>query len=56
MAYSSFRPGKEWLDTDGNPIQAHGFSVFYDETKKLYYWFGENKEKTKKAAPSGTGA
>lgn len=43
---NSFRPGKVWLDTAGKPIQAHGFSVFYDEKEKLYYWYGENKEKT----------
>ena len=46
--YHSIRPGKKWLDTDGKTIQAHGFSVFYDEKTKLYYWYGENKEKTKK--------
>ena len=26
-SYDSFRPGAEWLDTDGNPIQAHGGSI-----------------------------
>lgn len=44
--YNSFRPGKTWLDTAGKPIQAHGFSVFYNEKEKLYYWYGENKEHT----------
>lgn len=43
---NSIKPGKVWLDTAGKPIQAHGFSVFYDEKEKLYYWYGENKEKT----------
>ncbi|MDO4285035.1 MAG: hypothetical protein Q4C60_06825 [Eubacteriales bacterium] len=42
----SIRPGQEWLDTEGKPIQAHGFSVFYKDG--LYYWYGENKEHTKK--------
>ena len=46
MAYNSIRPGQLWLDTDGKPIQAHGFSVFYNEQEKLYYWYGENKEKS----------
>lgn len=46
MAYNSIKPGKVWLDTEGKPIQAHGFSVFYNEQEKLYYWYGENKEKT----------
>ncbi len=39
--YNSFRPGKYWLDTDGNPIQAHGGSILY--VKGTYYWYGENK-------------
>ena len=46
--YDCIRPGRVWLDTAGKPIQAHGFSVFYNEEKKLYYWYGENKERTKK--------
>ena len=45
--YHSIRPGKKWLDTNGKPIQAHGFSVFYDEKDGEYKWFGENKEKTR---------
>lgn len=44
MTYTSIRPGKEWLDTDGNPIQAHGGSVLYH--KGIYYFYGENKEHT----------
>lgn len=44
MRYKSVCPGKIWLDTEGKPIQAHGFSVFYKDGK--YYWYGENKEKT----------
>ncbi len=42
--YHSIMPGKSWLDTNGKPIQAHGFSVFYNEG--TYYWYGENKEYT----------
>lgn len=42
----SIKPGKIWLDTNRKPIQAHGFSVFWNEEKKLWYWYGENKEKT----------
>ena len=42
--YHSFHPGREWLDTEGKPIQAHGGSVIY--VKDRYYWYGENKEKT----------
>ena len=43
--YDSIKPGELWLDTTGNPIQAHGFSVFFKDG--LYYWYGENKERTK---------
>ena len=45
--YTSFKPGQLWLDTEGKPIQAHGFSVKYDPHTRLYYWYGENKEYTK---------
>lgn len=42
--YSSIRPGKVWLDTEGKRIQAHGGSLMYWEG--VFYWYGENKEKT----------
>jgi len=42
--YDSIKPGQEWLDTDGKPIQAHGASMFYENG--TFYWYGENKEKT----------
>lgn len=44
--YHSIRPGEVWLDTNGNPIQAHGFQVFYEDMDSMYYWYGENKEFT----------
>lgn len=37
-------PGKVWLDTKGERIQAHGGAMFYEDG--MYYWYGENKEKT----------
>ena len=40
----AFYPGKVWLDTEGKRIQAHGGSVMYIDG--VYYWYGENKEKT----------
>lgn len=46
MSYNSIRPGQVWNDTNGKRIQAHGFSVIYDENDDLYYWYGENKEFT----------
>lgn len=42
--YETIRPGQVWLDTEGKRIQAHGGSVMY--LNGLYYWYGENKEKT----------
>ena len=38
-----FYPGREWKDTDGNPIQAHGGSIIQVGNK--FYLYGENKEK-----------
>lgn len=38
----SFKPGEVWLDTDGQPIQAHGGGILFDQG--MYYWFGENKD------------
>lgn len=42
--YISIKPGQIWLDTNGKPIQAHGFQVM--EKDGTYYWYGENKEFT----------
>lgn len=42
--YDRFYPGKEWLDTEGKRIHAHGGSIIRVEEK--YYWYGENKEFT----------
>lgn len=39
-----------WLDTDGKKIEAHGFQVFYNEQDSTYYWYGENKEFTKRGS------
>jgi hypothetical protein len=37
-AYSSFNPGKVWLDTDGNTIRAHSAGLI--EHESVYYWYG----------------
>jgi hypothetical protein len=47
---TSFFPGQIWLDTDGNPIQAHGGGILYDNG--TYYWFGENKDAPTNLDPS----
>mgnify|MGYP002619992291 CR=1 FL=1 len=44
MTYTSIRPGKEWLDTSGVPIQAHGAGMIFDGG--TWHWYGENKERT----------
>ena len=37
----TFTPGEAWLDTEGNPIDAHGGGVLqYDG---VYYWYGEDR-------------
>lgn len=47
--YDRFYPGRPWLDTNGNRIQAHGGSVLFLDG--VYYWYGENKEKTDGLSP-----
>ncbi|KAA0045838.1 Glycosyl hydrolase family protein 43 isoform 2 [Cucumis melo var. makuwa] len=39
-----YYPGRVWLDTEGNPIQAHGGGVLFDERSGTYYWYGEYKD------------
>ena len=41
VTYHSVRPGQVWLDTDGKPIQAHGFQIC--QIGGTFYWYGENK-------------
>jgi hypothetical protein len=36
-----FTPGQVWLDTAGDPIDAHGGGVMRHEG--VYYWYGEHK-------------
>jgi hypothetical protein len=40
-AEPAFIPGEVWLDTAGNPINAHGGGMLY--FNHTYYWYGENK-------------
>ncbi|MBQ8672452.1 MAG: family 43 glycosylhydrolase [Bacteroides sp.] len=42
VRYRSVRPGEVWLDTEGKPIHAHAFQMFYKDG--TYYWYGENKQ------------
>jgi hypothetical protein len=41
-AKKHFAPGQVWLDSSGQPINAHGGGMLY--YAKTYYWYGENKE------------
>lgn len=38
---NSFKPGVLWLDTNGNPINAHGGGIIF--VNDTYYWYGEHK-------------
>ncbi len=40
-AASLIHPGQPWLDTDGQPIQAHSAGILFHNG--VYYWYGENK-------------
>jgi hypothetical protein len=40
--YDTFHPGKVWLDTDGNPIAAHGAGFMLHNG--TYYWYGETRK------------
>ncbi|KAB5557034.1 hypothetical protein DKX38_007943 [Salix brachista] len=40
----NYFPGRIWFDTEGNPIQAHGGGILYDESSRTYYWYGEYKD------------
>lgn len=37
----TIKSGTEWLDTDGNRINAHGGGILYHDG--TYYWYGEHK-------------
>lgn len=45
---AQFKPGMTWLDTDGNPIQAHGGGILV--SSNLYYWYGEDRMPTSRDA------
>ena len=42
----SMKPGQPLYDTEGKRVQAHGGSIFYEESTETYYFYGENKEFT----------
>ena len=48
LASPQFQPGAVWLDSAGQPIQAHGGGIL--SHNGAYYWYGEDR------TPGGTGA
>ncbi|MEM9066769.1 MAG: glycoside hydrolase family 43 protein [Planctomycetota bacterium] len=42
-ASNSIRPGAVWMDTNGEPINAHGGGILTHDG--FYYWYGEHKGK-----------
>jgi hypothetical protein len=40
--YTSFRPGQQWLDTEGNEIRAHSGGLLYVPTAAKHYWYGSD--------------
>lgn len=51
-AYSGFRPGEVWLDTDGNRIKAHQPHISGPH-EGVYYWYGIQRVGAKEAGSSG---
>ncbi|MBM7818733.1 O-glycosyl hydrolase [Cellulosimicrobium cellulans] len=52
--YTSFRPGQEWLDDNGQVIQAHGGQVVPskdDDGRTIYYLYGEDRTNGYHSAP-----
>ncbi|HJC24843.1 MAG TPA: family 43 glycosylhydrolase [Candidatus Eisenbergiella merdavium] len=45
-------PGRVWRDTEGKRIQAHAGAVLYEDG--VYYWYGENKDRTDGKSPVWT--
>jgi hypothetical protein len=41
LTAEGFKPGEVWLDTEGNPIQAHGGGILV--RGNTYYWYGEDR-------------
>ncbi len=49
-AAPEFHPGAVWLDTAGQPIQAHGGGILV--VGKTYYWYGEDRTPGQRASVS----
>jgi beta-galactosidase len=40
---TSFKPGKDWMDTDGKKIDCHAGNIIYQAETNTYFWFGEHR-------------
>ncbi len=49
-AAPGFHPGAVWLDTGGQPIQAHGGGILV--VGRTYYWYGEDRTPGQRASVS----
>lgn len=45
---NSFKPGKDWMDTDGKKIDCHAGNIIYQAATKTFFWYGEHR-----GSPSG---
>lgn len=50
--YTAIYPGRPWRDTNGKRIQAHGGQLYFEDG--IYYWYGENKDRTDGKCPVWT--
>ena len=41
--HTSFKPGGEWLDTDGVHIDCHGGNIIFVDSLKTFFWYGEHR-------------
>ena len=51
LASQPVMPGAVWNDTNGNPINAHGGGIMFDQG--IYYWYGEFKNDSTGRAMDG---
>lgn len=49
-AFTSFKPGKDWLADDGLPIDCHGGNIIYVDSLKTFFWYGERYRDPRGAA------
>lgn len=47
-AATEFRPGEVWLDSSGNPIQAHGGGILVQSN--VFFWYGEDRARDNRGA------